>query len=235
MDFDNVVNDIEKLPGLNIYEQYKSDDVYNEMFKKLKQYIFNNYFKDLINNYNKRFPSVTLRAYVDSDENKDDLMYLLYHYTNIYGFYSPLGKAQGAVLYDDLNLWDRNKRWDDIKGNGFIPIQDYIKLITHFLNYEHDTWRYGWLYNLIVDYVKTYDFILEPTIEGVIVHCMRDNNNRLQTLSNIFTEYERFSFTPIQRVKFIVYYEKQELDKKIKEIHEIYKDSDINIIEKDTQ
>lgn len=221
----------QELQGLNIYEQYSKDKVYFDFFLKLKQYIYNNYFQDLEKKYNLRFIEYVENFYnldsLDSDsfadektinEAREAIGYLMFYYTHFFGFYSPLGKAGGNVLYDDNEKWESDIQWDDVDGNGFIPIKDYLKIIKYFLNYKFGSWTYGWLYSLIIDYANTDKFVFEPTENGVNVFCVNDSKGKLKILGNIFTDFETYTFTPIQRVKFVILYSDEELQKEIERI-----------------
>ena len=213
---------VQDLEGLNIYEQYKDDPVYFKFFQVLKEYIFEKYFQDMETYYNMRFPTKVDEAFNVSNKETQDtdnyLNYLLYYYTHFFGFYSPLGKAGGNVLYDDNELWDSNIEWDDINGNGFIPIKDYVKIIKYFMDYRYGSWTYGWLYSFIQDYCKTNLIVIEPDINGCVVHAVMDSKQKLKILSNIFTNTDIYTFTPIQRVKFNIVYSEDELQKEIDRI-----------------
>ncbi|WP_289748617.1 hypothetical protein [Helicobacter bilis] len=223
---DSIITDIRELQGLKIYNQYANDEVYFQFFTLFKQYFFDKYVKNAQTIFDVRLPSkvIDLNIDVDNLEAEQAMQYFLFYYSNVFGFYSPLGKASGKNLYDDNRDYDKGLKWDDMQGNGFIPITDYITLIRYFMDYSSGSWTYGWLSRLIISYVKTAKFIIEPKLDGCIVHAVLDGKGRLNILSNIFTNREIYGFTPLQRVKFNILDNDDELQD---EIDRIYNENDV--------
>lgn len=223
---DSIIKDISEFKGLDIYNQYANDEVYYQFFTLFKQYFFDKYVKNAQTIFDVRLPSkvIDLNIYVDNLEAEQAIQYFLFYYSNIFGFYSPLGKASGKNLYDDNIDYDKGLKWDDMQGNGFIPITDYITLIRYFMDYSSGSWTYGWLSRLIISYVKTTKFIIEPKLDGCVIHAVLDGKGRLNILSNIFTNREIYGFTPLQRVKFNILDNDDELQD---EIDRIYNENDV--------
>ena len=111
-----------------------------------------------------------------------------------------------------------------MQGNGFIPIIDYITIVRYFIDYSSGSWTYGWLSRLIISYVKTTKFIIEPKLDGCVIHAVLDGKGRLNILSNIFTNRDIYGFTPLQRVKFNILDNDNELQN---EIDRIYNENDV--------
>lgn len=223
---DSIIKDISEFKGLDIYNQYANDEVYYQFFTLFKQYFFDKYVKNAQTIFDVRLPSkvIDLNIDVDNLEAEQAIQYFLFYYSNIFGFYSPLGKASGKNLYDDNIDYDKGLKWDDMQGNGFIPITDYITLIRYFMDYSSGSWTYGWLSRLIISYVKTTKFIIEPKLDGCVIHAVLDGKGRLNILSNIFTNREIYGFTPLQRVKFNILDNDDELQD---EIDRIYNENDV--------
>lgn len=223
---DSIIKDISEFKGLDIYNQYANDEVYYQFFTLFKQYFFDKYVKNAQTIFDVRLPSkvIDLNIDVDNLEAEQAIQYFLFYYSNIFGFYSPLGKAIGKNLYDDNIDYDKGLKWDDMQGNGFIPITDYITLIRYFMDYSSGSWTYGWLSRLIISYVKTTKFIIEPKLDGCVIHAVLDGKGRLNILSNIFTNREIYGFTPLQRVKFNILDNDDELQD---EIDRIYNENDV--------
>lgn len=223
---DSIIKDISEFKGLDIYNQYANDEVYFNFFTLFKKYFFDKYVKNAQAIFDTRLPSkvIDLNIDVDNLEAEQAMQYFLFYYSNVFGFYSPLGKASGKNLYDDNRDYDKGLKWDDMQGNGFIPITDYITLIRYFMDYSSGSWTYGWLSRLIISYVKTTKFIIEPKLDGCIVHAVLDGKGRLNILSNIFTNREIYRFTPLQRVKFNLLDNDEELQD---EIDRIYNENDV--------
>lgn len=223
---DSIIKDISEFKGLDIYNQYANDEVYYQFFTLFKKYFFDKYVKNAQAIFDTRLPSkvIDLNIDVDNLEAEQAMQYFLFYYSNVFGFYSPLGKASGKNLYDDNRDYDKGLKWDDMQGNGFIPITDYITLIRYFMDYSSGSWTYGWLSRLIISYVKTAKFIIEPELDGCIVHAVLDGKGRLNILSNIFTNREIYGFTPLQRVKFNILDNDDELQD---EIDRIYNENDV--------
>lgn len=223
---DSIITDIRELQGLKIYNQYANDEVYYQFFTLFKQYFFDKYVKNAQTIFDTRLPSkvIDLNIDVDNLEAEQATQYFLFYYSNIFGFYSPLGKASGKNLYDDNRDYDKGLKWDDMQGNGFIPITDYITIIRYFMDYSSGSWTYGWLSRLIISYVKTTKFIIEPKLDGCVIHAVLDGKGRLNILSNIFTNREIYGFTPLQRIKFNLLDNDDELQD---EIDRIYNENDV--------
>ena len=223
---DSIIKDISEFKGLDIYNQYANDEVYFQFFTLFKKYFFDKYVKNAQAIFDTRLPSkvIDLNIDVDNLEAEQAMQYFLFYYSNVFGFYSPLGKASGKNLYDDNRDYDKGLKWDDMQGNGFIPITDYITLIRYFMDYSSGSWTYGWLSRLIISYVKTTKFIIEPELDGCIIHAVLDGRGRLNILSNIFTNREIYGFTPLQRVKFNILDNDDELQD---EIDRIYNENDV--------
>lgn len=223
---DSIIKDISEFKGLDIYNQYANDEVYYQFFTLFKQYFFDKYVKNAQAIFDTRLPSkvIDLNIDVDNLEAEQAMQYFLFYYSNVFGFYSPLGKASGKNLYDDNRDYDKGLKWDDMQGNGFIPITDYITLIRYFMDYLSGSWTYGWLSRLIISYVKTTKFIIEPKLDGCVIHAVLDGKGRLNILSNIFTNREIYGFTPLQRVKFNILDNDDELQD---EIDRIYNENDV--------
>lgn len=223
---DSIIKDISEFKGLDIYNQYANDEVYFQFFTLFKKYFFDKYIKNAQAIFDTRLPSkvIDLNIDVDNLEAEQAMQYFLFYYSNVFGFYSPLGKASGKNLYDDNRDYDKGLKWDDMQGNGFIPITDYITLIRYFMDYSSGSWTYGWLSRLIISYVKTTKFIIEPKLDGCVIHAVLDGKGRLNILSNIFTNRELYGFTPLQRVKFNLLDNDDELQD---EIDRIYNENDV--------
>ena len=223
---DSIIKDISEFKGLDIYNQYANDEVYFQFFTLFKKYFFDKYVKNAQAIFDTRLPSkvIDLNIDVDNLEAEQAMQYFLFYYSNVFGFYSPLGKASGKNLYDDNRDYDKGLKWDDMSGNGFIPITDYITLIRYFMDYSSGSWTYGWLSRLIISYVKTTKFIIEPKLDGCVIHAVLDYKGRLNILSNIFTNRELYGFTPLQRVKFNILDNDDELQD---EIDRIYNENDV--------
>lgn len=223
---DSIIKDISEFKGLDIYNQYANDEVYFQFFTLFKKYFFDKYVKNAQAIFDTRLPSkvIDLNIDVDNLEAEQAMQYFLFYYSNVFGFYSPLGKASGKNLYDDNRDYDKGLKWDDMQGNGFIPITDYIILIRYFMDYSSGSWTYGWLSRLIISYVKTTKFIIEPKLDGCVIHAVLDGKGRLNILSNIFTNREIYGFTPLQRVKFNLLDNDDELQD---EIDRIYNENDV--------
>lgn len=223
---DSIIKDISEFKGLDIYNQYANDEVYFQFFTLFKQYFFDKYIKNAQAIFDTRLPSkvIDLNIDVDNLEAEQAMQYFLFYYSNVFGFYSPLGKASGKNLYDDNRDYDKGLKWDDMQGNGFIPITDYITLIRYFMDYSSGSWTYGWLSRLIISYVKTTKFIIEPKLDGCVIHAVLDIKGRINILSNIFTNRELYGFTPLQRVRFNILDNDDELQD---EIDRIYNENDV--------
>lgn len=223
---DKKIEHINELQGFQIYNQYANDTVYFEFFKVVKQFFYDKYIQSAQNIFDTRLPSKVIELDIDTTLiDKDQAMqYFLFYYANIFGFYSPLGRADGKNLYDDNKLHDKGLKWDDMSGNGFIPIEDYITIIRYFMDYSSGAWSYGWLSRLIIDYVRTTKFIIEPELFGCVVHAVVDTKGKLAILSNIFTNRDLYGFIPLQRVKFNILYNDEDLQK---EIERIYNENDV--------
>ena len=223
---DSIIKDISEFKGLDIYNQYANDEVYYQFFTLFKKYFFDKYVKNAQAIFDTRLPSkvIDLNIDVDNLEAEQAMQYFLFYYSNVFGFYSPLGKASDKNLYDDNRDYDKGFKWDDMSGNGFIPITDYITLIRYFMDYSSGSWTYGWLSRLIISYVKTTKFIIEPKLDGCVIHAVLDIKGRINILSNIFTNRELYGFTPLQRVKFNILDNDDELQD---EIDRIYNENDV--------
>lgn len=223
---DSLIKDISELKGLEIYNQYANDEVYYNFFKMFKQYFYDKYIKNAQNIFNVRYPSkvVDLEHDINSTDSDEIMQYFLFYYENVFGFTSPLAKASSKNLYDDNKDYDKSIKWDDMQGNGFIPISDYIIIIRYFLNYSSGSWTYGWLSKLIISYVKSTKFIIEAKLDGCIIHAVNDTKGRLEILSNIFTNRDIYGFTPLQKVKFHLLDTDSELQD---EIDRIYNENDV--------
>jgi len=220
----DIIKDINEFNCLNIYNQYSNDDVYYKFFKLFKEFFFNRYIYNAQNLFNLRFPSQVIKLQnANLTENSENLTeYLLFYYSNIFGFYSPLGRASGKNLYDDNKSYDKAFKWDDMSNNGYIPIKDYITLITFFLDYSQGSWSYSFLHNLMLKFANTKDFFIEPQINGCLIHCVFDAKGKINLLSNLFTNKEVYGFTPLQKVKFKIYSLESDFNIKLKEYTDKY-------------
>ena len=175
--------------GMEIYRQYRFDDVMSRTFAEIKRFYYQMYIDVMVEGLSEQ-----------SWRNNSNNAYISYYYKALYGFKRPYGRTIVVNKWDEGKKMDTGIKWDDISSDGYMPIPLYRKLVKHLFSYKSNTFNPVWLWNLVRDFCDTTDFTFTFSNKGVVVNIA--NTKESAILSDVFTSPLYNQSLPLTPVTF---------------------------------